>query len=454
MSCAKRDEKASLRDKADASVPVTNPAMQTPDQVAWQLFAEVTAPAAGGTLPTFETWASDADTFASTGPVWPTGKEATNGLDLRPALLPTLSTAGIEGGARAVHARAVAAMAKPAAANAPVAGGPATDNNTAPSALPAGPHAAASGLPYGTSAAEPGSIPGRPAEEVRRNLPAFKFIKDNHLNSIKGLQAAFKAVSQGGPQLSFPPDTIEVKTNWIPVSAIPRYYPKLQGTVEQNFFVANDVKGVPHALLSIHIISKLVPNWTWATFEHQATAGRCDWTGCHDKFGATVADVAPADNQGQNPGSDYGACTKTQALQHMLSTANVAPVFSNYCLKGSQTDFNDATGRAIRLANSVIEFGFGQRSSCMTCHGTAGFNAQGQPANPKVIPDIGAIPYRYFWSGSGISGPNYPPPLPPYAFEPGVGPIAASADFVWSIPICAYDDTGNKPLPSSCTGGR
>jgi hypothetical protein len=463
-SCDRNDPKDSRHGKADVAVAAANPAMQTPDQVAWQLFAEVTAPAQGGTLPVFETWASDADTFASTGPVWPTGNEATNGLDLRPSLLPTLSTAGRGGAARAVHAQALASKAKPAAAPATSPLGDAASGNSAaaaatpaakPAATPAAKPAAAASLPYGTSAAEPGSIPPNgPAEEVRRNLPAFTYIKDNHLNSIKGLQAAFQAVSQGGAPLSFTPDSIEVKTNWIPVSAVPQYFPNLQGPVEQNFFVTNDVNGVPHALLSMHLISKQVPNWTWATFEHQANPGRCDWVGCHDKFGATVADVAPADNQGQSPGTVYGACAKTQALQNLLSGANVAAVFGNYCLKGSQTDFNDNTGRAIRLGNSVIEFGFVQNSSCMTCHGTAGFTAQGQPANPNVNADIGAIPASYYWSGAGMPGANYPPALPPYLYETGITPIAVSADFVWSIPFCAYDDTGPTPQPSSCTGGR
>lgn len=452
--------------KRAAGAELLNPAMQAPDQVAWQLFALVTAPSGeGGSVPRFETWASDADTFASTGPVWP-GEQAKRSLHLRPALLPALSSRGPDGSgeARAVHAQALAKVkgavpaAPPEASAAPgkaAAAAPASDKASAPGAAPAAP-AAASNLPYGTAASEPGSIPGSPAEEVRRNLPAFTYIKDQKLNSIMGLRAAFQRVSQGGPsaELSFPVDSMEVKTNWIPVSAVPQYYPNLQGPIEANFFVYPDVNGVPHAMISMHLISKQVPNWTWATFEHQASAGRCDWVGCHDQFGATVTDVNPQDNQGQNPGTNYGPCAKTQALQNLLSQGNVAAVFSNYCLKGTQIDYIDGTGRAVRLGNSVIEFGFVQNSSCMTCHGTAGFTAQGLPANPNVNADIGAIPATYYWSGAGMPGSNYPPALPPYLYETGVTPLAVAADFVWSIPFCAYDDTGPTPQPSSCTGGR
>ena len=39
-----------------------NPAMNAPDQVAWQLFIQVNT-RAGGTNSLFETWASDSDTF-------------------------------------------------------------------------------------------------------------------------------------------------------------------------------------------------------------------------------------------------------------------------------------------------------------------------------------------------------------------------------------------------------
>ena len=42
----------------------------------------------------------------------------------------------------------------------------------------------------------------------------------------------------------------------------------------------------------------------------------------------------------------------------MFAAAHLDPAYSNYCLKGSQTDFTDATGLAIRVGNSVTEKGF------------------------------------------------------------------------------------------------
>ena len=52
----------------------TNPAMNAPDMVAWQLFLEVNADAKTGANndALFETWASDGDTFQPS-PAWPSG---------------------------------------------------------------------------------------------------------------------------------------------------------------------------------------------------------------------------------------------------------------------------------------------------------------------------------------------------------------------------------------------
>ncbi len=49
----------------------SNLALNAPDQVAWQLFIQVNT-SAGGTNATFETWASDSDTFKP-NPQFPTG---------------------------------------------------------------------------------------------------------------------------------------------------------------------------------------------------------------------------------------------------------------------------------------------------------------------------------------------------------------------------------------------
>jgi hypothetical protein len=364
-----------------------NPAMNGPDKVAWQLFIQVNTKAGGaGNNATFETWASDTSTF-TINPQFPPSPTP---LALRPPVVPTIGRQVLQekGGL-----------------------------------LPAVP-----------------PIPGV-GEETRRNKPAFDFIVQNNLFKVSGLQAAF------GKTLAFPIDAIEVKANWIPVSDVPAFTLNRVSAqdVSKQFHVNTGSDGQQFALLSMHIISKLVPNWTWATFENQFNPARCDIIGCRDSFGAQQAVVVP------NPriGTGYPACAKTSALTALLGAANLDPAFNNYCLKGSQVDFIDNTGLDVRLGNSVTEAGFVNRSSCMTCHGHAAFDRTGAATSQAGFDDQGLAPLgpinpAWFWSF------NASPPI--FQGMPGLTQTGTSPDFVWSIPFCAIDDTTNPPSPSNCTG--
>jgi hypothetical protein len=368
-----------------------DPAMNNPDRNAWQLFIQVNS-RAGGSNAVFETYASDTDTFQPT-PQFPSGPTV---LALHPPILEqTAREEALENG-----------VLLPAIPPDPVAQG---------------------------------------GEETRRNRAAFDFIVNNNLYKISGLKAAF------GKPLVFPIDAVEVKANWIAVQNIPSFT-RNQVTVAQApqfFHVNTDANGRQWALVSMHVISKQVPNWTWATFENRFNPGRCDIIGCHDAFGAQTAVVAP--HAARNRG--YPDCTKTAALSSMLSSADIEPVYVNYCLKGSQTDFTDNSGLDIRLGNSVTEDGFVPTSSCMTCHGRANFDKNGKPnstagfinvnTNPPIAP-LGPLLPTWYNTFTGQ------PPI--FEGMPGLTRVATSADFVWSIPLCAIDDTKNPPPQSRCTG--
>src|SRR5215211_4422614 len=76
-----------------------NAAMNVPDQVAWQLFIQANT-RAGGSNSTFETWASDTDTFKTT-PQFPTVPHARRQVvqrsgQLLPALPPGVSQGVLE----------------------------------------------------------------------------------------------------------------------------------------------------------------------------------------------------------------------------------------------------------------------------------------------------------------------------------------------------------------------
>jgi hypothetical protein len=345
------------------------PALNQPDMVSWQLFAQVNAPAASANNNNvlFETWASDQDTFRP-NPVWP---GAPTPMVLRAPALAEFR---------------------------PVRPG------LQPRVLPGG------------------------SEETRRNKVTFDFIVTNNLYKRSGLRAWFAS----GKDLTLPIDSIEVKANWVPAS-----------TVNAALYHVNTASdGQQYALVSMHIISKQIPNWTWATFEHQNNEGRCDYIGCKDHIGAVVPFVAP--EPPAQFGKIYPACQKTAAVLEIFKKYNLAAVYQNYCLKGSQTDFITATGQPTLLGNSVTEDGFSNTSSCMTCHSRAAFNQFGRPfpnagfIEPPV-PTICPVPnasisgcspngspqQEWFWTSTGT--------------PPQQKPLFRQADFIWAIPLRAID---------------
>jgi hypothetical protein len=253
-------------------------------------------------------------------------------------------------------------------------------------------------------------------EETNRNQAAYDFIVENHLYSVRGLQAAF------GKTLRFPVDAVEVKANWYPVERIPGYS-GAPSEAYRIYHVSKDSSGHAYALASMHVISKAVPNWTWATFEHENTPARCDTLGCADTFGAQTPFVAA--NAARNAG--YAPCQHTATLSALFAHAKIDPAFAHYCLKGTQSDFTDTTGVAVRLGNSVTENGFVAQSSCMTCHARAAFDRNGKMTSfggfdPSGNSFVGAVNPAWFWSPDNATR------------------IATQADFVWSIPFFAVDD--------------
>jgi hypothetical protein len=401
-----------------------NPAITEPDKVAWCFFLYVST-RAGNSDALFETWASDGETF-NPNPQWPAARQPKQ---FRPNILLQVREAervlgqGREGGV------------------------------IQPFVLP-----------------PPRPLqPGSNVEETRRNRPAFDFIINNNLYKVTGLQAAFAKFAADRMLLSFPSDAIEVKANWFPVespgdpskSGIPGY----TGTpndADRSYHVATASDGKRYALVAMHVISKMVPNWTWATFEHQNNPGRCEFIGCRDAFGATQSFVPPdtaipdpsdpSYNNPKNNPTPYRACAKTSALDALFAATAIDPVFRNYCLKGSQVDFMDASGMPIRLGNSITEETFDFQASCMSCHGRAAFAANGRATSVAGFDNVTGAPLgplhgEWYWT-TNIGGPWAPSALP--SVGESVVPGAISADFVWSIPFCAIDDTKTPIPPSRC----
>jgi hypothetical protein len=162
------------------------------------------------------------------------------------------------------------------------------------------------------------------------------------------------------------------------------------------------INGNCFALAGMHLISKLLNNWIWATFEPQnltTNPNRCKVLGCTDAFGS-------------RPTKTNGASTQLSArLTRLMTAANLAPEWKDYRLDGVQMFFTD-DGNPTLLGNSVIE---GEnagvpltQSSCISCHavssiktdGTDGikFLSNGNPVgNPEPLPE-GWIPRDFVWS--------------------------------------------------------
>ena len=354
-----------------------DPAMNQPDRAAWELFIDAAGYRAspGNNNARFETWASDPDTFGAS-PQWPA--EAGTGKPLVASLL-----------GRSIRA-----------------------HRTLPAAAPPAAECVAKW--------QPGQTPCI-GEEVRRNRPAFDYIVQNGLYTQAGLAAAF------GKPLGFPVGAVEIKADWVPVAELQSWNGTPPDQADSLYHVNTvklaDGRSVAYALVALHLISKQVPNWTWATFEHWKNPGRCDAIGCHDGYGAVVATVQP----NAKPNQGYPDCAKSGALLAQLSEAGANPVWQNYCLKGSQANYIGNTGEPTMLGNSVIE-GLNAgvpvaQSSCMTCHSLAAFNAKGTALQVGLDNDETGAPLPA-WFGSGTT-----------AYQ--------QSDFVWAIPLCAMP-TGGK----------
>ena len=338
-----------------------NPAMNNPDKFAWELFVAISPPANNGTNDVlWETWAEEEDVFDNPNatPVWP-------GNAPRPASKPkrlnpiTQRLVAIE----EAKLRPRRLKKKKGARVLPQFVPPQTGSG----------------------------------EEVRLNKPTFDFIVANNLWYIEGQVAAFNV----GAKIDFPTDAKEIKAIWQPITEAqkPRFH-----------WQPNPLDGnKPYGLVALHVISKDLPNWTWATFEQMDNPNRCKVLGCHDSFGVTSGGEV------------------SSALLAMFRAAGLGPQWQYYRLDGAQTDFTDSTGIPTLLGNSITEDGFVATSSCMTCHArsTIGPTPAGQRANRLSVFD----PNNPGQSNNGAPNPTwfYTDPTKPATRK------YLQLDFLWSL---------------------
>ncbi|WP_048655388.1 hypothetical protein [Sinorhizobium fredii] len=235
--------------------------------------------------------------------------------------------------------------------------------------------------------------------ETRLNKETYEFIRENELYNLDGQKKLFDS---GAADVIFPAQAKEIKAQWRKISEAdkPRYHwathTESDGTV------------TIFGLTALHITTKDLPNWLWATFEHidnklpEDAGGRPGNEGWKlqsvDKFACSAR---PYDCEGipENIGLQG---TKWQ----------------NYRLRGAQTDFIDSRGNTTLLANSQPEQGFQTTSSCISCHARASVNGDGDRL-------------KFFKpNGEGFVGP----PDPTAFGDAATGNRAfTQLDFVWSF---------------------
>ncbi len=257
-------------------------------------------------------------------------------------------------------------------------------------------------------------------EEVRENGATEDYIAGTTLWD----RAAQAQDAADSVDIQFPRPAVEIKADWIELSSLG---PKGQGLDCNNLppgfaqsIHVETVDGTCFALAGMHLISKLLDRWIWATFEPQnaiTNPYRCKVLGCDDPFGS-------------QPARSNGGNTKlTRALQALMKAANLAPEWSNYRLDAVQTDFY----RPRLLGNSIIEgenVGMNlNQASCISCHavssvksdGTDGINLLAALTTPPV---------------------GFPLPLPSNAW--------IRRDFVWSLGLACPNGPGNIPSLQNC----
>lgn len=189
-------------------------------------------------------------------------------------------------------------------------------------------------------------------EDIALSEGTYNYIVENQLYNLDGQVAVYNSSNK----IQFPSNAFEIKVKWreIPNTdyAKARYHWqyitfKDSGKVETKLF----------GMAAMHISSRIIANWVWATFEHidsrsQLHPGDDGWLlTSHDRFSC------------DEPPYDCELAPRNFGLE--------GTKWEYYRLRGTQTDYLDDQGDTSLLANSNVERGFQMSSSCITCHSLA-----------------------------------------------------------------------------------
>jgi hypothetical protein len=237
------------------------------------------------------------------------------------------------------------------------------------------------------------------------NRATYDFIRAHGLYSVEGLEAEFAketAPVKPAETLSFPVFAQEIKAQWRPIRSeeMPRYHWRVLRSA--------DGKQVTYGLVALHIMTKDLPNWFWCTFVQED----------YNKYPEMES---------------FDSTTKHSAG---VRPEVVGSKWAHYRLRGSQIDFTDSRGRYTVLANPVIEHGFQQTASCITCHSRASVGLR-PPDAQNVLNKLPPLKIDNLVArGAVMTGPVGA--INPQWFLDDKGMTRyIQTDFVWSAPIRA-----------------
>jgi hypothetical protein len=267
-----------------------------------------------------------------------------------------------------------------------------------------------------------------PAEAafVKRNLSTL--VSQQTYGSARNGTINFPGTEQNESRLAL--DSLELKVDWVPATS---FNPTFACPDPTDSLYTETINGKCYALAAIHITSKVMPNWLWATFEPNNSVtnpNRCDpklYGACFDPWGTTSS----------QPYAKGQTAQQSPELRQAMADAHLNPAFNNYFLTGVQTQFVDNYGKPISLGNSFVEFNQGVppgKSSCITCHQYANFDGK-QPLQGEPEDNFGKPPHG--WPSIGYAcnqnqNVNCTPAVP----------NSTTQDFSWMLGLMPYSDAG------------
>ncbi|MEP7217379.1 MAG: hypothetical protein ABI876_00600 [Bacteroidota bacterium] len=302
-----------------------NPSMNNPDKQAWQLFVEVNKPADSnrpGRSAVWETWALAKDVYNDPNkkPIW----DSVTNVSKTPRdfdRLPLQQLMRLDEG--------LESESDSLARSRPKAG---LDVFFIPTDL----------------------LADSTTDETRMNKVVFDYVANNDLYYVEGQEAFFNQ----SKVVDLPIQAKEVKAQWrrIGVADTGIYH---YNSISVYDSVSHKTEVQYWGLVSMHIISKDIPQWTWATFEHERNPGLPKAESDPNSY------LHSRDSFGRKDGRI------SQELSKLLADRHMPGKWSHYLLRGTQTGYITFEGRHTLLANTYIEEGFTTTSSCITCHSKA-----------------------------------------------------------------------------------